>query len=298
MFAIISCNDDVIVYPEGGYAYPKYVEDKDTAFYCYPLKDVISTADSMRESNSYYFLKVFDEYNLSLRPEKKETFRFINVCSMGPSAIIVLSQDEIIVKTQTKGWIYPYRDTTKLTEKEREHFHLLRNWFPLNDTIHKKWRKVYFDSMTQAYPELLDPNYYQVLMDKSADFGPEKFSYILKRIPISIDTFKYIVNKINESGYWQLPYEISCKYIPMDGCGFILEANTKDKYNIVASFDCGESKYSQACQELVKYAKMDTVISLDWKEPDSIESTEKVEARPLQLEELKPEPKTKKKKTK
>ena len=43
--AIISCNDDEIIYPDGGYDYPKYVEVKDTTFYFYPLKDILSTKD-------------------------------------------------------------------------------------------------------------------------------------------------------------------------------------------------------------------------------------------------------------
>ena len=43
---------------------------------------------------------------------------------------------------------------------------------------------------------------------------------------------------------------------------------------------------------------MDTEISLDRKEPDSIESTQKVEVKELRLEDLKPEPNPKKKKAK
>src|SRR5688572_8970430 len=75
LFTVISCNDDEIVYPEGGYNYPKHFEDKDTTFYFYPLKDIRSTEDSFKTANNYSILNGFDEYNLSLSPKDKPTFR-------------------------------------------------------------------------------------------------------------------------------------------------------------------------------------------------------------------------------
>ena len=218
-----------IVYPEGGYEYPKYVEDKDTTFYCYPLKDIQSTRDSFESAYDYNFLKLFDEYNLSFKPKGVTTFRLIYGSSMGASSVIILTPDQIIAKTQIKGWSYAWHDSTKLAEHERFDFDILQRFYPLNDTSYKERRKHYFDSLTKENPKLLDPNYYKSLLDKSANWGEEKFEYELKRIPITRKTFYHLVNQISESGYWQLPFENKCQDIPTDAAGFILEANNINK---------------------------------------------------------------------
>ena len=118
--------------------------------------------------------------------------------------------------------------------------------------------------MIQVYPELLDPNYYRSLKDKSADFGKEKFKYSLTKIPITTKDFHYLVNTINKSGYWKSSYEIECKNMPMDGCGIVFEANTPDKYNIVSSSLCpgDSSEYTKALQEIIIYAKMNKEFNL------------------------------------
>ena len=262
LFVIVSCNDE-IVYPEGGYNYPKHVKDKDTTFYCYPLKDIKSSADSLESANTYYFLEVFDEYNLSLKSRKNPTFRLIHF-SNGISSIILLTPEEIIVKKQLKGWTSPGHNDEKLTKEEKEHFELLKNFFPLNDTSHTKWRKLYFDSLTKIFPQLLDPKYYKYLLDKSADYGPEKFEYSIRKIPITKKIFGNLVKNINEAGYWRMPFENLCYPIDNDPSSFILEANTPDKYNVAMSLICSNdtTNYKKACQELINYAKMDKEIHL------------------------------------
>jgi hypothetical protein len=164
----------------------------------------------------------------------------------------------------------------------------------LNDTSYKKWEKIYFDSLSKIYPELLDPNYYKYLLDKSSS-DKEKFEYSLQRIPIKKKRFLSLVNQINESEYWQLPFDNWCNHPPSDAGGFTLEVNTPKKYNVVFTLSCpaDSTKYIKACQELVKYAKMDDEIKLIW---DWEHLNEKVPVRESQVIDFKPEPKAKKKK--
>ena len=293
----ISCSsDEEIVYPEGGYEYPKYVEDKDTTFYCYPLKDIKSTRDSFESAYIYHFFKKFDEANLSLKPQKESTFRLIY--GSDTSAIIILSSRQIIVKKQARGWTYEWHDSTKLAKSERFDFDILQRFYPINDTSFKSSKKRYFDSLAKVNPKLLDAGYYKDLLDKSANWGDEKFEYGLKRISITKNVFSYLVNLINNSGYWKLPYENDCSNIPTHADVFILEANTPSKYNIVRSINCprDSTKFTTACQEIIKYAKMDKEIRLIWDWPATTE--EPIKVKELTLEELKEEPATKPKKKK
>ena len=296
LFTIISCNDE-IVYPDGGYDYPKHVEVKDTTFYFYPLKYIQSTKDSFETANSYSFLQGFNEYNLSLRPNDKPIFRL--TYNGYPTAIITLLPDEIIVKEFSGAW-YQSPDTTKLSSKEKFHVDILERFFPLNDTSYKKWKKIYLDSLSAANPELLDPNYYKYLIEKTGVFSKNKIEYSLKKVPITKKTFVYLVNQINRSGYWQLPFENWCDNIPTDVFEFMLEANTPKKYNAVNSLSCPDdsTKYTKACQELIKYAQMDSVIKLIWDGGTITETPDPIKIRELTLKEVKEEPAKKKKKAK
>ena len=297
IFTFVSCSEE-IVYPEGGYEYPKFVVDKDTTFYFYPLKDILSTRDSFETANSYSFLHRFDEYNLSLRPNDKPIFRL--TYNGYPTAIITLLPDEIIVKEFISGTWYQSPDTTKLSNKEKNHFDMLVRFFPLNDTSYKKWKKIYLDSLSVADPELLDPNYYQYLLEKTGVYSKNKFEYSSKKIPISKKTFTYLANQINSSGYWQLPFGNWCVNVPTDASGFMLEANTSKKYNAVNSVSCPDdsTKYTRACQELIKYAQMDSVIKLIWDGAATTDTPDPIKIRELTLTEIKEEPVKKKKKAK
>src|SRR5688572_22274937 len=64
-------------YPAGGFAYPSKVADSDTTLYYYQLKDIASKMDAFRDSYVYLFYRPFNEPNLSLKPQPKETFRLV-----------------------------------------------------------------------------------------------------------------------------------------------------------------------------------------------------------------------------
>ena len=118
-------------------------------------------------------------------------------------------------------------------------------------------RKRSYDSTLANTPQLLDPRYYDYLLRKAAVIRKEKFNVSTKRIKISKEEFKKIVDSINASGYWQMSYP--AEYCgAMDANTFTLEANNGKKYNAVSTEQCfnENAKYSQACNDLMKIAKV------------------------------------------
>lgn len=286
LFVIISCNDDQIVYPEGGYSYLKNISSDDTNFYFLPIRKTISKRDSIYFLDFKYQYHGFNEPNLSTTPPKEDVVRFLYD---GPdiSAIITLTKNKITIKRNKSGYFHPAPDESHLDSIEKLHYDLLIDHYPLTEAKFSVWRKKYVDSLIKIYPELLFGAYYQKLIDKvfSIDQGP--FEYSVEEIKISTAKFKYFANLINESGYWQLPYLRECNGIMGNPGSFILETITKSKYKMIYSISCpgDTSKFTKACQELVKYAKMDKEINLVW---NWKKSSEKVQIRELQLMDLKP----------
>ncbi len=76
----------------------------------------------------------------------------------------------------------------------------------------------------------------------------------------------------------------------MDGDGFTLEANTRNRYNIVTRPGCAGDRglaLARACQQLVKYAHKDDSIHLIY-EPTSIavDSTRAIAVPDIQLKDV------------
>ena len=293
--SLVSCNtynqrETEFSYPIGGYNYTESINDKDTNFYCLPVKDLISTQDSF--SVAYYeahWYTAFNEPNLSLKPQSKSVFRFMYfdgaLSSMKP-ILIKLTSEEILVKQGISGYLNPEHDTTKLNKLERYHFNILEWNFYLYDTIYYSRLVKYYNSEIKRYPELLDPTYYRYLLDKSAVFK-EPFTYKEERIPISRNIYIHLITLINESGYWKLPFEYICSNMPMDAASFSLEANTPKKYNIVRSASCSDdtSKFVKACQELIKYSNLENKIQLIWDGSTQTVDTSHMILKPIELKE-------------
>ena len=106
---------------------------------------------------------------------------------------------------------------------------------------------------------LVNSNYYKQLIEKVIVKSKTPFVYSTASIVLTGKQYDQFMNLLNNSGYWNLPYSIKCDDPPMDGVGFILEANTKDRYNIVGASSCGDSNSSTklkiACQRLIDYSK-------------------------------------------
>lgn len=217
------------------------------------------------------FFNLYNAPNISLYPSSFQVFR-LSFQGRTNSFIITLKQDEIIIKS-SRDYFWPEVDIDKLAQIERKHFRMLHYRFPLdevkpNDTIpppppppdlidEYAQRKKSYDSTVANTPQLLDPKYYNYLLKKAAVLRKEKFNVTTKRVKISKEDFTRVVNSINASGYWQMSYP--AEYCgAMDANTFTLEVNNGKKYNAVSTEQCfnENAKYSRACNELMKIAKV------------------------------------------
>jgi hypothetical protein len=80
------------------------------------------------------------------------------------------------------------------------------------------------------------------------------------------EQYSSLIQQINLSGFWAMPYRVECEDPAMDSDGFTLEANTKKKYKIVSVGGCpgDTTKFTKACQKLIDFAKMDKEMHLIW----------------------------------
>jgi hypothetical protein len=280
-----------IDYPDGGYAYPKQIDDKDTNFYYYPLKNKESRRDSFWDADDYITFRAYDEPNLSIKPQTGDVFRLLIISALGPTTIIDLRKNEITVKKDLQGGFtfVPAEHNTKLSDLEKFHLRTLERYFPL-DEHHKANVQQYLDSLVRIYPQLLDVNYFKSLSDKTIEIDTAKPTYFFKRVLIDENEFKSLVGLINESGFWHKPDIQQCEVTWHDGGGFLFEANTKKKYNFYNGIACpnDNGKFLTALEELIKAAQMEKEIGLIWshelqvadsvllpdvKEPDNIKES-------------------------
>ncbi|MEO6232746.1 MAG: hypothetical protein ABJB11_17250 [Ferruginibacter sp.] len=256
-----------IVFPEGGYDLPKHVDDKDSNFFCYPIKHIESANDSFHDAfYGHLLLSAFNEPNISTTSFDTPVFRFIFQCWTCPTIVITLTPTKIIVKKGDRV-DYVKRADSLLSGLENYHLEILEWNFPIikSNTEIRQPRQRYLDSLINLYPKLTDPDYFNHLLNKV--FIPSKtpFTYSTTNIPISFNQYAKIIDKLNESGYWEMPFNLPCNNSPMDAAGFTLEANTQTKYNIVKFGACGDGEFEtfkKACRELVKLANIDIKMGL------------------------------------
>lgn len=265
-FSVYSCKP-AVDYPLKGYPYPVFLSAVDTANFIFPLKDSLSTRDSLESTDYRLLFTAFDEPNLSIRPQPKPVYRMLYSSVMERSVVLTLTEDQITIKEQTKGYNSLYFDTSKLTPLERTHYMVLREHFPVQE-VPVGWRKKYIDSLVSIYPQLLDILYYQRLREKAMTFGEEPFAYKTEVIPISQRTYSRLANAINSSDFWEEPYYRDCNNAPMDGDGFTLEVNTPERYKVVKTSFCpGYSRsFHKAWQQLAEYIKWGERLNLMWQD--------------------------------
>jgi hypothetical protein len=104
------------------------------------------------------------------------------------------------------------------------------------------------------------------LYEKTIVRSTEKFTYSVTKVSLTKQQYYSLIQQINSSGFWTMPYRIECPDPGMDGYVFTLEANTKEKYKIVSVEGCSDdtTKFTKACQKLIDLAKMDKEIQLTW----------------------------------
>ena len=307
LLILFACKPDEevnIVYPKGGYLYLKNITAKDSDFYFLPIRSTLTRKDSFWVTPGLKDLfKGFDEKNLSIEAPKEDIFRFIydGGGMSGKFAIIKLTKDKIEIKVPKSGAFFLAPDKAKLNSIEKMHFDLLYGNYPLEEEIFSERKKRHIDSLIRIYPELLAPIYYQKLLDKVFSVNQDPFEYSKKEIQITNDKFKYFVDLINNSEFWQRPYHSKDHEASFaDGYAFFLEAITKKKYQCIMSnmYLDGPSKFRRVFDELVKYVKIDTTIHWETYEEFLNRPVEKIEVKELKLTEAKSEPQVKKKKAK
>jgi len=254
-------------HPPGGYPYSEAIRDMDTDYYFLSIRKFVPRKDSLLYVNGNYEYRMFQEPNLSIGYLGQEEYRLTYGPALLYPTIIILTPRKIVVKQETKGLPYFPENENLLDSLERFHYRILQRRYPLDQYRGKIERKRYYDSLIRVYPQLLSPAYFQHLIKKAIDPHAEPFAYYERTYPITDSQYRYLTNLIDSSGYWSLPYTLDCKPENMttDGDGFTLEANTRDRYNIVSRPECaGDSglALARACQQLVKYAHKDDSIHL------------------------------------
>ena len=261
---ITSCHEET-KYPDGGFDYPGNLTASDTNYYYYQLKDLESKSEAFEDRYAYLFYKPFEEPNLSIKPFPKETFRLTYSTSNGKSVLVILTDNQVIVKKGRPSTLYTL-DTMQLSNIEKFHLNLLQRRFPIETNTKNFALNRYLDSLVKLYPQLLDPAYYYKIYEKALIRNTEKFTYSTIKTEITKQQYNSIIQQINTSGFWSMPYNVDCEYPARHSGGFTFEANTRMKYKVVSVTECPDdrTKFTKACQKLLELAKVDNEVRLIW----------------------------------
>jgi hypothetical protein len=261
LIACISCKTE-IKYPAGGYDYPKNIAAKDSNLYFYPIKDVESKRDAFRDYYAYLFYQPFDEPNLSIKPQEKETIRF-TYAGYNEQIIIFINEDSIVVKSGNPEMIYSY-DVSKLSPLEILHLNLLQSRYPFDNPAYSPKKKKYLDSFTTHYPQLLNIDYYHKLYEKSYRRNEKIFKYSINKIGFTKQKFFKLIEEINSSGFWKSPFKLNCDAASTGDFGYFLEMNTPNQYKIVKAVGCPDetTNFLKLCEKIVQLAGMQKQIQL------------------------------------
>jgi hypothetical protein len=263
IIVFLSACHSSINYPTGGYNYPSTISNVDTEFYKYPLKDSLTRRDSVYAATDYLLYQAFNEPNLSIKPMGKDIFRLTYSSWQEPYVIVVLTENEIVVKKGFPEGMVFY-DTTKLSIEENKDLQFMDNSFYSYTITQNPRLRAFYDSMFSINPKLFDSQYYVYLRKKIYTPLEKPYTYSINRIGINRDKFLEIVDAINKSGYWKLPHKVDCETYATDSGGFALEANTTNKYNYVSTYVCPDSNiaFVNACKRLIAAAGLQKDIRL------------------------------------
>lgn len=252
---LISC-DTKIKYPNGGYNYPEKISDRDSVFYVYPIKHLLKKREIFRAYYDNLIYRPFNEPNLSLRAMDIETFRLVYATAFGETKIVILKYESITIKEGNPSTLYG-QDTSRLTQIENYLLKLLNSRYPIDTTGKLPRQKKYLDSMVKKYPQLLDPVFYHGLFEKVFFIKDDKFDYKERKVKLSKKEYNSLIKEINSAGFWTMPHTIECDISMTDGDGFTLEANTKNKWQMVTVNSCSstEPKFRKVCKRILAYAK-------------------------------------------
>jgi hypothetical protein len=270
LLIIFGCKNEPIIYPDGGYAFINTDTIKDKSFPYFPVRDSMNSRDSMRAVlYAANFLKLFDEPNISLKPSEKEIFRLSIENSLGgPYYFITLTDGKIIAKKGLQNKIFNW-ETNKLSENEQTLYYLLGKYILINDKDQEDRKKPTYNThekrQIDSCKKIGITNCYKYLFEKSALPLSNIFKYETRIITLPNHAFNALINKINNSGYWKMPFDLECAEAATDGIFASLEANNGKKYNLVSGSECPSSfpDFYTACQQIINYAHYDDEIKID-----------------------------------
>lgn len=278
-------------FPPGGYAYPTSLNNKDTGFYLYPLRSLLSRRDSFRHSFDSLIFSFYGEPNLSLRPFPFTIFRLYFTAYKNRNLVITLTPAELTIKRLDEEHGTHIIDKSGLDSLERWQMRFMTRWFGTDykaDTgLYAIRMQYYLDSIRKADPRLDDASYYWHLYRKAIkdDIGTSPLSTVKR--PVTSADYEAFVSLLNASGYWQMPYKRECNVEIADGPPYFqLEANTREKYNFVAGSVCPNDTidFYKACQQLVRLAGVDSEYDVVWIEKP--ESSDTAKRRPVIVEDI------------
>ncbi|QEC68690.1 hypothetical protein FRZ67_15765 [Panacibacter ginsenosidivorans] len=246
---------------QNAYNYPDLQNRKDTDILFYPIKDSVSQRDSFFDvTYGMNYLKKLNEQNLSLRFVGMETFRFIH----DPQVNITFNKNEMIIKTFKSGNISPVLNQRKLDSFEAGEYRFFKKFYFRDIGTLSPAQKEYYDSMIKVHPELLSIQLYKKLYDIALDYDSAKFEYETKVIKLSSKQYCSLVDSLNKTDFWKLPWKIEAPDVTMDGGGYCFEANTKNKYKIFLCYRSRSDniKMTGFCKYLLEFAGLDDKIHL------------------------------------
>jgi hypothetical protein len=268
LLIMFGCNNEPIIYPDGGYAFINTDTIEDKSFPYFPVRDSITIRDSI---NAIFYdknvLKLFDESNISLKPIQKEIFR-LSVMGMGISCYyFTLTHGKLITKKGLQMGIFEGNNSELSPLDSFQFQYMMFNYPKRKDEIRllAKWKK-HQDSLYKKYPEMNSAHHLIYLFEKANFPLSNTFKYETRIITLPTQIYRNLIEKINNSNYWKMSLILDCPNASTDGNSYILEANNGKKYNYVRFGNCPDTsnKFTQTCQEIINYAHYENEIKIDY----------------------------------
>jgi hypothetical protein len=252
------------------FPYPSISDKIDTSFY-FPNKFKFNRGDSIVLSSVSESLTQMGQANIAIRPLSVETYRFTYLRAFDETLIITMTKDSMIILKDYNGIEINYKyDDSKLTKQEMK-IHNVWGSYQMNkilldaeipDSIKARpnvakaiKRNIRInDSLARLYPLIIDSNYMNQLDEKMKTKYIYHHKQTIKRIPLTIKERETILSSVDKYKFWSMK-NTNNLFVGLDGSSWILEANTKDGYYFVYSWE-PDGDFKSLCMQFLKYADL------------------------------------------